>query len=242
MPPVSLHKKTLQAYVLLMATRSIFMPFESLEEACQQFDLDLATILAVEETRYLNRRSPVPKAGNLHLAWVYSENPDHHDRFINMLHVSPHVFQIILILIENHPIFTNYSNLGQTPVKQQLAVTLYRMGRFGNAASVEDIARTAGCGEGSVENYTDRCFTAIESLHGMFVRRLTSAEKEVEKQWMDQQLGFKGTWREGWLMYDGTIVVLFRKPGLNGDAYYTRKCNYGLNVQASSNFCNIAII
>ena len=32
-------------------------------------------------------------------------------------------------------------------------------------------------------------------------------------------------------MYDGTIVVLYAKPGLNGDAYYTRKGNYGLNAQ-----------
>jgi len=32
-------------------------------------------------------------------------------------------------------------------------------------------------------------------------------------------------------MYDGTIVVLYKKPGLNGDAYYTRKGNYGLNAQ-----------
>ena len=32
-------------------------------------------------------------------------------------------------------------------------------------------------------------------------------------------------------MYDGTIVVLHAKPGLNGDAYYTRKANYGLNLQ-----------
>ena len=32
-------------------------------------------------------------------------------------------------------------------------------------------------------------------------------------------------------MYDGTIVVLYAKPGLNGDAYFTRKANYGLNLQ-----------
>jgi len=36
-------------------------------------------------------------------------------------------------------------------------------------------------------------------------------------------------------MYDGTIVVLYQHPGLNGDAYYTHKANYGLNVQV--NFC-----
>ena len=35
-------------------------------------------------------------------------------------------------------------------------------------------------------------------------------------------------------MYDGTIVVLYARPGLDGDAYYTHKCNYGLNVQVSN--------
>jgi hypothetical protein len=50
---------------------------------------------------------------------------------------------------------------------------------------------------------------------------------------MDEHLGFRGKWRDGWVMYDGTIVVLYKKPGLNGDAYYTRKGNYGLNAQVS---------
>jgi hypothetical protein len=98
---------------------------------------------------------------------------------------------------------------------------------------VEDIAWIAGCSEGSVDNYTDRCFTAIESLHDLFVHQWTAAEKEVEKKWMDENLGFKGKWQDGWLMYDGTIVVVFQKPGLNWDAYYTWKGNYGLNVQVS---------
>ena len=79
-----------------------------------------------------------------------------------MLRVTPLVFQIIIDLIEEHPIFTNNSNNAQTPVEQQLAVTLYRMGRYGNGASVEDIACTAGCSEGSVENYTNQCFTCFE--------------------------------------------------------------------------------
>ena len=48
---------------------------------------------------------------------------------------------------------------------------------------------------------------------------------------MNDNLGFRGKWQDGWLMYDETIVVLFQKPGLNGDAYYTWKGNYGLNVQ-----------
>ena len=107
------------------------------------------------------------------------------------------------------------------------------MGRYGNGASVKDIARIVGISKGSVENYMDHCLVAIESLHDIFVQKLTPEEKEVEKQWMDEHLGFVGSWRDGWVMYDGTIVVLYAKPGLHGDAYYTCKANYGLNVQVS---------
>lgn len=98
---------------------------------------------------------------------------------------------------------------------------------------MEDTARVAGASEGSVENFTECCFKAIEDLHDLFVWPLTSEEKEVEKWWMDEHLGFSATWREGWVMYDGTIVVLYKKPGANGDAYYTWKSNYGLNTQVS---------
>ena len=63
---------------------------------------------------------------------------------------------------------------------------------------------------------------------------LTDEEKELEKQWIEQHLGFSGScWRDGWIMYDGTIIVLYARPGLDGDSYYTRKFNYGLNGQVS---------
>ena len=35
-------------------------------------------------------------------------------------------------------------------------------------------------------------------------------------------------------MYDGTIGVLYQKPVLNGDAYYTHKANYGLNAEVNT--------
>lgn len=148
-----------------------------------------------------------------------------------MLRVTSGVFQVILQLIQDNPVFCNESNVPQSPVEKQLAVTLYRLGCFGNGASVMDIARTAGIAEGPVELFTARCFEAIEALHNVFVRPLTVDEKELEKVWIDQHLGFKGTWRQGWVMYDGTIVVLYERPGLNGASYYTRKSNYGLNAQ-----------
>ncbi|KAF9234514.1 hypothetical protein BU15DRAFT_89949 [Melanogaster broomeanus] len=194
----TLHQQYLSAYILFMIMRTIFEPAQDLEELSQQLDLDISSILVIQQ-------SPVLKSGSLHLAWQYAQSPADHIQFMNMLWVSPEVFQVILGLIEDHPIFYNDSNNSQESVKIQLGVTLYRMGRYGNGASLEDIARFAECSE--------------------------DEEKEQEKQWMDEHLGFRGTWREGWVMYDGTIVVLYAKPGLNGDAYFTRKSNYGLNLQ-----------
>ncbi|ESK91314.1 hypothetical protein Moror_2828 [Moniliophthora roreri MCA 2997] len=69
---------------------------------------------------------------------------------------------------------------------------------------------------------------------------ISEEEKELEKKWMEDHLGFGGLWWEGYLMYDGTIVVLYAQPGLNGSGYYTRKANYRLNIQignAPSNLC-----
>ncbi|KIK36835.1 hypothetical protein CY34DRAFT_26218 [Suillus luteus UH-Slu-Lm8-n1] len=88
------------------------------------------------------------------------------------------------------------------------------MGRYRDGALILDIACLAGISE----------------------------EKEVEKSWIDDQLKFQGTWREGWVMYNGTIVVLHTKPGLNGDAYYTRKSNYGLNLQVGNLLSNLRIV
>jgi len=148
-----------------MATRDIFSPPENIKEYTLNLQKDLKIIALLEETHYLNGHPPVPKLGNIELAWDFSKDPAHHYHFINMLRVSPLVFLTVLDLIEDYAVFKNDTNLGQMPVEQQLAVTLFQLGRYGNGASVEDIAHAAGCSEGSVENYTNCCFQAILSLH-----------------------------------------------------------------------------
>jgi len=30
---------------------------------------------------------------------------------------------------------------------------------------------------------------------------LTAEEKEAEKEWIDTNMGFRGLWRDGWIMY-----------------------------------------
>ncbi|KAF7321839.1 DDE Tnp4 domain-containing protein [Mycena kentingensis (nom. inval.)] len=245
MPRLTAHEQVSRSYMTWMCVRDAVLldTQQDAEFLVQKLSVDIETLRLIRNTRYLAPREPVAKAGSLHLAWIYKTGtPSDQKRFENMLRMSPYCFDVLLQLIQDHPIFTNNSNNPQAPVEEQLAVTLYRMGRYGNGASVQDIARTAGCSEGSVENFTNRVFTAIESLHDLFVRPLTEEEKDREKQWVEDSLGFGGLWREGWIMYDGTIVPLFTKPALNGQGYYTRKSNYGLNVQIGNTPSNLRIV
>lgn len=115
----------------------------------------------------------------------------------------------------------------------QLAVTLYRAGRYGNGASVDDVARIAGISEGSVLKYSERCMEAILALEPQAMRKVTEEEKELEKVWVEEQVGCP-SFRDSWCTGDGTLVHLCQKPGLNGDAYFSRKMSYDLNVQVSS--------
>jgi hypothetical protein len=219
------------AYLKYFVFREAFCPPEAIEDALALQVADVQTLVALIRTRYLNARVPVPKNGNLDLAWAYAQSPAHHHRFVQMLRVSPTTFDVLHDLIRNHPAFYNNSPMPQAPVPVQLALTLWRLGRHGNAASVMDAARMAGISEGSVHDFTRRCFQAILPLHNQFVRPLTPAEKAIEKQWVEQHSGIGGEFKEGWVMYDGTIVVLYRRPDMDGDGYYTRKANYGLNLQ-----------
>ena len=193
--------------------------------------VDLEILHVIRNTRYLLPRTPIPKHSNLNLVEEYSQDILFQDRFESMLRVSPYVYEVLINLISGHAVFQNQSHNRQTPVWIQLAITLYRLGHYGNSASVRDVAQNFGFSEGGVEKFTRRCFAALESFHNAVVRPLTEQEKEVEKEWIDAHVGFRGLWREGWVMYDGTIAVLHERPGFNGNAYFTRKSNYGLNVQ-----------
>ena len=43
-------------------------PAETVEEAAACLDVDIKTLETIRKTRYLNDRTHVPKAGNIHLA------------------------------------------------------------------------------------------------------------------------------------------------------------------------------
>ena len=134
MPQLSMHQDLLNQYILSMLMCHIFTPADQqiIEHRQKENDLDISTLLSILLTCYPNGQPAVPKLGNMGLAWGYAENPANHHHFVNMLHVTPLVFQTILTLIEDHPAFMNGSNNAQAPVEQQLATTLFWMKRYGN--------------------------------------------------------------------------------------------------------------
>ena len=117
------------------------------------------------------------------------------------------------------------------PVNKQLAITLFRFGHHGNAASVEAIAQWAGVSVGMVINATRRVMIAFLALHDTVIRWPSAQEKEEAKEWVEAATC--AAWRNGWVFVDGTLVPLAEKPGYHGEAYFDRKSNYSLNVQVS---------
>ena len=95
------HEQLRQSYLKFMAIRDLINPPEDdIVQQAQQIQLDLAILNGIRNTRYLHGRTEVAKSGNLHLAWEYAKNEEDHGRFVNMLRVSPFVFEFILILIK----------------------------------------------------------------------------------------------------------------------------------------------
>lgn len=70
-----------------MVIRNTARPPDELEidELIAQLQSDLAAYLLIKNTRYLNPQPFVEKSGNLHLAWIYAQNPADHGRFQHML-------------------------------------------------------------------------------------------------------------------------------------------------------------
>ena len=70
---------------------------------------------------------------------------------------------------------------------------------------------------------------AFLALHDSAIRWPSEDEKEESKWWVEAASCY--AWRDGYCMVDGTLVVLFQKPGYYGEAYFDRKSNYSLNLQ-----------
>ena len=83
------------------------------------------------------------------------------------------------------------------PVEEQVAITLYRFGHYGNAASLQAVANWAGIGKGTATLCTRRVMTALLRLDFRVeaVSFPNDIEKEAAKEWVENHSC--QAWRDG---------------------------------------------
>lgn len=154
--------------------------------------------------------------------------------FRNTLRITPVAFDALCLAIQDDPIFHNNSNNLQISVERQLAITLWRLGHFGNAACMLQASFFAGVGYGTVDRCTRQVMTALTSqrFRDATLYLPTAQEKEDAAAWIRNVLPADcEEWTLGHLGVDGSLIPLFQRPGHYGSVFFDRKCNYSLNVQ-----------
>ena len=151
--------------------------------------------------------------------------------FRSYICIDAECFNDLVASIQDHSVFQNNSNNPQMPVEEQVAITLYQFGHYGNAASTMKVALWAGVGYGTVKNVVLRVMTAICDAHFQMITMQWPTPQDVEcaKAWVEEHSC--PAWWNGWLMVDGTLVPLFQRPHHYGNTYFDRKSNYSMNVQ-----------
>ncbi|VDC02626.1 unnamed protein product [Peniophora sp. CBMAI 1063] len=96
------------------------------------------------------------------------------------------------------------------------------------------VALQFGIGYGSVQNYTDRVLAAIndKAFKSSALQWASPRARAEAMEWVERETC--SAWRNGWLMVDGTLVPLYRRPGFFGNNFFDRKANYSTAVQIIS--------
>ena len=181
--------------------------------------------------RYMAERTEIPKT-QVFMRLLLGEYKDRFPHiFRSYLHIDPHCFDSLVESIHDDEIFHNNSNNPQMPIDEQVVIALYRFGHYGNAASIMKVALQFGVGFGTVHLVTTRVMKACcsERFRSSSVQWASERMKTEAKDWVEANSC--PAWRNGWLMVDGTLVPLFRRPGYFGNVFFDRKSNYSLNVQ-----------
>lgn len=96
-----------------------------------------AAIDKIYSARYKVSRNEMPR-GPAYLPHVLGEMKDKRpDLFRTELRVSPLTFDKLVEKIYDDPVFTNDSHNAQLPIENQLTITLFGLGHYGNASSLQ---------------------------------------------------------------------------------------------------------
>ena len=197
-------------------------------EKTKDFEYIMKLLMEVSAHRYLSSRGSVIPKSSLLINQLF----DYPEReFKTIVRMDKESFVRLVGLIENQDVFKNNSRNQQTPVWIQLAITLNRLGFDGTGSSINREAIMFGFSYGSVELFTNRVFKAILNLEEEYVRWPNARKRRRISERIKLKHGFSNC--VGFL--DGTPIVLFQKPGVDGEVYFSRKKQYAINLQL---WCN----
>lgn len=192
-------------------------------EVNSQLDEPAELLLVVEASRYLYERQLYPKSQDFANNYFFAQ-PD--ESFQQLTRTSKHAFEFIRSELENHPISHNNNRNPQTPVWLQLAITLDRLGNYGNEVSLGRTLKIWGVGKGTLDLYTSRVITALNDAAEKYI--VWSNKREQKK--ISQGLGLQGFNGCAGLI-DGITIPLSQKPAVDGECYFDRKQRYRVNAQ-----------
>ncbi|EJD42779.1 hypothetical protein AURDEDRAFT_67179 [Auricularia subglabra TFB-10046 SS5] len=194
-----------------------------------------AALATIVSQRYLSSRGSITKPIQPTLDFVLTvSRRERPDIFRSYFRVDPETFDDLLTSIEDNNAFQNDTERVQIPLDKQLAVTLYRMGHYGNGASLLKLMILSGLGIGTLQLVTRRVQYALstDEFRKACVHLPDDEEKEEAKAEIERLSCAE--WRNGHLLVDGTLAVFYSKPGHFGVSWYDRKSNYSTNVQIIS--------
>ncbi|PLW42860.1 hypothetical protein PCASD_07225 [Puccinia coronata f. sp. avenae] len=155
----------------------------------------LVALIHLKKRRYMKERVRIIRAPNIGSFLFDLDEACFKQEF----RMTQHSFYQLLDEIKSHPVFHNQSNIPQRPVKDQLMVTLKRMGTFGNVEAILSLQSKYVC---------------WPDVHG--------------RQEISSHIGSYTGFKQCVGFVDGTLFPLDEKPSVDSQDYYSRKGSYGL--------------
>jgi len=175
--------------------------------------------------RYLRRdRGGVAKTGAWFRMVFYSASEE---RFRNHFRVSRSTFLTLknLLLTRARPVISCRRGGAQVKLELQHAITLFHLGHYGNACSVDAVADLFGVSVGAVIESTRRGVKVLAGAAPQHIRWPNAQRRATLSAFAAEKHGFQHCIGAT----DGTTVPLAYQPALQPWTYFDRKQRYSLN-------------
>ena len=150
------------------------------------------------------------------------------ETFLNHFRMHRRSFWILVeIVTPRWPVIVPISH--PYPIYQQLAVGLYVLGSAGGGG-LERTRVSLNISKGAVDKYLWRTIAVISRLLPTYVKWPSAEERSIERDMRDE--GVEGIFQDCVGFLDGSIIILREKPQMDPEAYFSRKKEYGINLQA----------